>query len=122
MNQKIHIHTAETNNEELLLYTEEQRNLSALLPSGQMLVDSDQLSFIYIAELDGEYNYITIPDEVWHVVRDGLKSGLEVYVVNQDSRLRLESFKEEMNYLVENIKGNSNYGEKMVEKVENIFN
>ena len=122
MKQKIHIHTAEMSNQELLLYTNDKRNLNELLSTGQMLVDSDQLSFVYIAELDGEYNYITIPEGVWHIVRDGLKSGLEVYVANQESRLRLESFIEEMNYLVENIKGNSNYGEEMVGKVESIFN
>jgi hypothetical protein len=121
MKQKIHIKTAEINNQELVLFTDEQRNLNALIPTGQMLVDSDHLSFIYIAELDGEYNYVNIPIEVWHVVNSGLKSGIEVYVENQESRLHLQSFIEEMNYLIENIKGNTNYGEEMVEKVENIF-
>jgi hypothetical protein len=122
MKQKIHIKTAEINNQELVLFTDEQRNLNDLIPEGQMLVDSDQLSFIYIAELDGEYNYVNIPEEVWHVVNEGLKTGYEVYLENQDGRLHLHSFIEEMNYLIENIKGNSNYGEEMVEKVEKTFN
>ncbi|WP_404331229.1 hypothetical protein [Mesobacillus maritimus] len=122
MNQKIHIKTAEIKDQELILFTDEPQNLNALISTGLMLVDSDQLSFIYIAELDGEYNYVNIPKEVWHVVNNGLKSALEVYVANQNGRLHLQAFIEEMNYLIENIKGNTNYGEEMVEKVETIFN
>lgn len=122
MKQKIHIKSAEIKNQELVLFTDEPVHLHSLISTGQMLVDSDHLSFIYIAELDGEYNYVNIPKEVWHVVNNGLKSGYEVYVENQDGRLHLQSFIEEMNYLIENIKGNTNYGEEMVEKVENTFN
>lgn len=122
MKQKIHIKTAEIKDQELILFTDDPQNLNALISTGLMLVDSDQLSFIYIAELDGEYNYVNIPKEVWHVVNNGLKSGLEVYVANQNGRLHLQAFIEEMNYLIENIKGNTNYGEEMVEKVETIFN
>jgi len=122
MKQKIHIKSAEIKNQELVLFTDEPVHLQSLISTGQMLVDSDHLSFIYIAELDGEYNYVNIPKEVWHVVNNALKSEFEVYVENQAGRLRLQSFIEEMKYLIENIKGNTNYGEEMVEKVENIFN
>lgn len=121
MKQRIHIKKAEIKDQKLLLYTDETIPVEQLLPGGQMLVDSDQLSFIYIAELNGEYNYVTIHDEFWQIIKDSLDQNMEVYLTNHGEQLQLTSFKDEMAYLIENIKGNSNYGEEMVEKVERIF-
>lgn len=122
MKQKINVIQAELNKPELLLHTDTKTNLSQLVPVGQMLVDSDKLTFIYIVDLDGEYTYVTIPVETWQVLSDAIViPDLQVYLVNKDSRLKLQAFIEEMNYLIENIKGNSNYGTEMVESVETIF-
>lgn len=121
MKKRLNITEATINNQELMLMIDDSANLSGLLPAGQMLVDSDQLSFIYLAEQNGDYTYITIPEKTWPVLKEGLASGIKVIASNGNSQIQLEGFKEEMEYLIENIKGNSNYGDEMVAKVEDIF-
>ncbi|WP_121609570.1 hypothetical protein [Mesobacillus foraminis] len=121
MKKRLNITEAIMKDQELLLMTEESTNLTELSPAGQMLVDSDQLSFIYLAEQDGDYTYITIPEKTWSVLKEGLAAGAMVSLSNGSSQVELVSFKEEMEYLIENIKGNSNYGDEMVGKVELIF-
>ncbi|HYK71897.1 MAG TPA: hypothetical protein VEV44_02035 [Pseudoneobacillus sp.] len=51
----------------------------------------------------------------------GLENSLSPVLFNQKETLPLPLFNEELEYLIENIRGNSNYGEAMVEKVESIF-
>jgi hypothetical protein len=121
MKQRVKIKEAIIKNNELQLITDVELDLTTLSASGQMLVDSDQLAFIYIAELNGEYVYVTIPNGVWPTLRSGLESEYEAYLANNQSRLHLSGYREELNYLIENIKGNSNYGDEMVGKVESIF-
>ncbi|WP_053361904.1 hypothetical protein [Bacillus sp. FJAT-27251] len=121
MKKRVLIDLAEIKNEELLLYAAEPVAIGEMKPVGQILVDSDQLSFIYLAEQDGDYTYITIPDSVWTSVKTALDANFEAYAVHGEYRLHLQGFKEEMDYVVENIKGNSNYGEKMVDRVEAVF-
>ena len=86
-----------------------------------MLVDSDGLSFVYLLEKEEDYTYIVIPNTVWKELKTALTEQLPVYLSNQSERLLLNQFHEELSYLIENIKGNSNYGEKMVNEVEAIF-
>ena len=47
------------------LEIENNQPLNDCKASGQMLVDSDNLSFIYLLEEDDHYTYIAIPDTVW---------------------------------------------------------
>jgi hypothetical protein len=119
--QIINVNEAVIENEELQFIADTKMDLSKMEPSGQILVDSDQLAFVYLADLGGEYAYITIPDDTWTILKEALDLNVEAYVLNEQSRLHLQGLKEEMNYLIENIKGNSNYGEEMVGKVESIF-
>ena len=90
-------------------------------PMGQMLVDSDQLSFIYVVDKDDDYTYISIPESTWPKLKNALENSAEVYITDQKDQTLLTDFHEELSYLIENIKGNSNYGEAMVEKVEALF-
>lgn len=121
MKQKMMIKQAKMENKNLHLITDPNIDLSALKPAGQMLVDSDQLSFVFLVELEGDYSYIFIPEETWSVLPEALETNADVFVVNEKSRLNLTGFQEELSYLIENIKGNSNYGEEMVGKVESTF-
>ena len=54
-----------------------------------------------------------------------LKTGMElknpVWVLYEDEQMELTNFNEELNELINNIRGNSNYGAEMVTKVEEIF-
>ncbi|WP_338449028.1 hypothetical protein R4Z09_22865 [Niallia oryzisoli] len=108
-------------NKELQLELDRDINLNGFKPSGQMLVDSEGLSFIYLLEHDDAYTYISVPDTVWNSLKDAIPESLSVVVTNGRERLLLPQFQEELEYLIENIKGNSNYGEKMMSKVEAVF-
>ncbi|MED3572365.1 hypothetical protein [Cytobacillus praedii] len=122
MKKKIKIMNAEWNiNEELVLQVEEGASILEMKPMGQMLVDSDQLSFIYVVDKDDDYTYISIPESTWPKLKNALENSAEVYITDQKDQLLLTDFHEELSYLIENIKGNSNYGEAMVEKVEALF-
>jgi len=96
-------------------------NLNDLKPSGQMLVDSEDLSFIYLLENEEAYTYISVPDTVWSSLKEVISESLPVVVTNGRERLLLQQFQEELEYLIDNIKGNSNYGERMMNKVEAVF-
>ena len=122
MSNKLVINTVSVNNQsELQMEVDQQISLSNYKASGQMLVDSDGLSFVYLLEKEEGYTYIVLPNLVWGELKTALTEQLPVYLSNQSERLLLNQFHEELSYLIENIKGNSNYGEKMVNEVEAIF-
>ena len=122
MSEKLVIHRVSVNNQkEIQMEMDQQISLNQYRASGQMLVDSDGLSFVYLLEKEEDYTYIVIPNTVWKELKTALTEQLPVYLSNQSERLLLNQFHEELSYLIENIKGNSNYGEKMVNEVEAIF-
>lgn len=122
MSEKLVIHRVSVNNQkEIQMEVDQGVSLNQYRASGQMLVDSDGLSFVYLLEKEEDYTYIVIPNTVWKEVKIALTEQLPVYLSNQSERLLLNQFHEELSYLIENIKGNSNYGEKMVNEVEAIF-
>jgi hypothetical protein len=122
MSEKLVIHRVSVNNQkEIQMEVGQQISLNQYKASGQMLVDSDGLSFVYLLEKEEDYTYIVIPNTVWKELKIALTEQLPVYLSNQSERLLLNQFHEELSYLIENIKGNSNYGEKMVNEVEAIF-
>ncbi|WP_102271804.1 UPF0738 family protein [Cytobacillus massiliigabonensis] len=119
MKKKIKIVNAEWNkNEELVLQVEEGVSILEMKPVGQMLVDSDHFSFIYVVDMHDDYTYISIPESTWPELKKAHDQRITVYISDQKEHLLLKDFHEELSYLIENIKGNSNYGEEMVEKVE----
>lgn len=121
MSQRIVITEAFIKNNELMLSTDSKAEIADLTATGQMLVDSDQLSFIYIVEKEEGYQYISIPYETWNVIHEGLRAGMVANLTAGEQKLKLKGFSEEMEYLIANITGNSNYGEEMVAKVEQVF-
>lgn len=122
MSEKLVIHRVSVNNQkEIQMEVDQQISLNQYRASGQMLVDSDGLSFVYLLEKEEDYTYIVIPNTVWKELKTALTEQLPVYLSKQSERLLLNQFHEELSYLIENIKGNSNYGEKMVNEVEAIF-
>ncbi|MDZ5470364.1 hypothetical protein SM124_01250 [Bacillus sp. 31A1R] len=119
MREKIIVTNAVLNEDTLLLETDTP--ISDLTVTGQMLVDSDQFAFIYVAEKNNEYTYIVLGESVWSAMKSALNNDLPVFIKKEEVALELTGFHEELSYLVENIKGNSNYGEEMVSKVEDTF-
>ncbi|MGG0719069.1 hypothetical protein ABE096_15955 [Robertmurraya massiliosenegalensis] len=122
MREKINVVSATVKNKkELHLMVEREIKIEQLQPLGQMLVDSDETSFIYLLEKDDEYTYLGIKEDIWTLLKNGMDEKYTVFLTNESSQCELSSFYDELEYLVENIKGNGNYGEKMVTKVEACF-
>jgi hypothetical protein len=122
MSEKLNIHDITIINEtEIELEAEGHVQLENLKASGQMLVDSDHLSFVYLMETEEGYTYIMISNKVWKELKVALTNNVSVFLSNKKERILLTSFQEELSYLIDNIKGNSNYGEQMVAEVEAVF-
>ncbi|WP_338753579.1 hypothetical protein [Bacillus sp. FJAT-52991] len=121
MRKTIHFTKAIWNEKELALLSEHPVSLSAVKASGQMIVDSDQKAFVYLAEENDEFIYLYIHESVWGELQKAIEKEASLLAVGEDARLQLSHWSEELSYLISNIEGNSNYGEEMVESVEKIF-
>jgi hypothetical protein len=119
MNKKITIKEAMISKNKLLLLADD--SISGLIPTEQILVDSKHFSFVYLMENQEGYTYIDIPEPIWPLLKRLLVEQTPVWIRFRDEELELSNFYEELIDLLNNIKGNSNYGEEMVAKVEGIF-
>lgn len=121
MNNVMPIRNTSINQSEFLLEIDDSYSLEKVKASGQMLVDSTGVSFVYLLENNDAYTYLKIPESFWEDLKEGIDRQLSFSVTNGREKISLENFLEELMYLIENIKGNSNYGEEMVHKVESTF-
>lgn len=119
MKKKITINSAQVLDNKLNLMTSE--TIKGLSPREHMLVDSDQFAFIYIMENADDFTYIVIPELIWPALKGALNGNIQVFLVSGEEQIELVLFHEELKYLINNIRGNGNYGDKMVEKVEVAF-
>jgi hypothetical protein len=119
MKNKITIVKATISESRLQLLADQ--SISGLIPSEQILADSKQYSFIYLMENQEDYTYIDIPEQNWPLLKVSLEEQIPVWIYFKDEYMELKNFHEELNDLIGNIRGNSNYGEKMVRKVESVF-
>ncbi|WP_227395753.1 UPF0738 family protein [Jeotgalibacillus aurantiacus] len=122
MIKKVWLTSLELKENECILTGESNDTFDALSPAGKMIVDSDERAFVYLAdeENSAHYTYLYIPDFLWTDLKRSL-SVHPVYVSLQGQKLELKDLEEEIEYLISNIEGNSNYGEEMVKQVEDIF-
>lgn len=124
MAQKINVTTLQMDDQEVKVYVEKQLLLSEkkIEPEGRMLADSDHLSFIYILDAEEDFIYVNFPENVWGDLNNALKKNVPIFLqIDNDNRIPLLLFHEELEYLIANIRGNSNYGEKMVQAVSQCF-
>ncbi|RFU64115.1 UPF0738 family protein [Peribacillus glennii] len=121
MREKLTIQETEIMNEELILKTSSGADVAGLTPKGQMLVDSDGASFIYIMENEDDYTYISLPEAVWPKLKAAMADKIPAFLSERDNKIELEGIYEELAYLIDNIQGNSNYGEEFVSRVEQVF-
>lgn len=54
-------------------------------------------------------------------MHEAMNNDMVMFVRVNDIEMELEGLKEEVEYLVENIEGNVNYGEELVTAVEKVF-
>ena len=121
MNHVLNINHTILNQFELILEVDSSFILENVTASGQMLVDSSGLSFVYLLENNETYTYLKIPEIFWNDLKKVMTREMAVSVTNGQVKINLVHFLEELTYLIENIKGNSNYGEEMVRKGEAVF-
>jgi Family of unknown function (UPF0738) len=119
MKRKIIIQTAILTENELILETDEFIN--GLIPGEQILVDSDNSAFIYLMEDQNDYTYIVLSENLWPYLKTANEKKLPLLVKSNQEQIELISFLEELEYILSNIKGNSNYGDELVTKVEGFF-
>lgn len=122
MQNRIEVSTT-TINQNTIEFRLDEKNIEigSLKATGQMLVDSDKLSFIYILENNDEYVYLSFPAAVWGSLRELLENEYIAKLSHNGVEIVLDGVAEELTYLVQNIEGNANYGEEMVSMVEEAF-
>ncbi|WP_020059805.1 hypothetical protein [Bacillus sp. 123MFChir2] len=122
MQNKIQVKSVE-HRENALIFCAENTELCAegLKARSHVLVDSDNLSFLYILENETAFIYVSIPHTCWEEVKQAMKGDKTMFVRIQDVEIELEQMKEELEYLIGNIEGNANYGEELVNEVERVF-
>lgn len=102
----------------ILEETSIQTNIKA---GGQMITDSDSLSFVYLLENEAGYHYVKFGQDVWPLLVNTLKASQDPTLQYGDVELALHMFKEELEMLIFNIEGNNNYGADFSKAVEEAF-
>ena len=101
-------------NEVLNVFTEaDVENCTAV---SQMIVDSDDFSFIYLLDNGVDYVRLHFVSETWEMLE---RYRNQKIVLNET--LELNNFYDELNYLISNIEGNNNYGKEFEAKVVETF-
>lgn len=89
-------------------------------PAGQIITDSDNGAFIYLMDNGEHYSYVLFEQDVWPHLVEVLQSTDPVLTWG-DQQAVLVDFRDELEGLVYNIEGNSNYGEAFSKAVEEAF-
>ncbi len=93
-----------------------------LKDGGRMLVDSDELAFIYVLEDDEKLYYLFFQEHTWNMLKRIRDEEKELSLrLNEKVIIQLKSVCAELDFLTENIDGNGNYGEKMELAVKRVF-
>ncbi|WP_226670600.1 hypothetical protein [Metabacillus litoralis] len=122
MNKRIELTKANMKNETLVLESEETPSeFGELKAKGQMLVDSDHLAFIYILDTSDAFVYASLPHSIWPELRMAKEKSFPIMAKIGEDVIELVDLIDELTYLLENIKGNANYGEEMESKVVEAF-
>lgn len=100
----------------------EKQLAKTIRDGGRMLVDSDQIMFIYVLEDDESLYYVCFEKGMWEFLKKVKEEERALFVqLHEEVTIELKTFCDELNFLVDNIKGNGNYGEKMENAVNQIF-
>src|SRR5690606_36504126 len=123
MQKRIEIRHFNYSNNKLELKAEQTEfDTTGLSASGQMLVDSDSLAFIYKLENEQEFIYVSLNSDLWPSLKNIIAEKQQVFLhLDDNHEIELIDIIPELEYLLQNIQGNANYGEEMVELVEKTF-
>lgn len=121
MQNRIEILNATLSDDELRLTCETEGKEAERKPSGQMLVDSDNIAFVYILELADSFEYVMIKEHIWPELKQAHDQRKPIVLEAGNESIELSGPHDELEYLLENIKDNANYGEEMEETVKRVF-
>ncbi|MEK4406638.1 MULTISPECIES: hypothetical protein [Sporosarcina] len=121
MNIKNRIDSGLRNDEQILFLVAEQAEKPQGIPAGKMITDSDNLSFVYLLEVEAGYEHLHLTQAVWPLMVDVLTTNLDPVLSWKDEIIPLPGFKDELTMLIFNIEGNDNYGEAFSSAVEQAF-
>jgi hypothetical protein len=115
------IDSALLNNEQVLFLLAEGAEKPQGIPSGKMITDSDNVSFVYLLEVGEGYSHLYFPEAVWPFMVNALTMNVDPAIYWNDELITLPGFKDELTMLIYNIEGNDNYGEAFTSAVEKAF-
>ncbi|MBE2975523.1 UPF0738 family protein [Priestia megaterium] len=122
MHNRIDITTCVMKSNELHLKADPiETEIEQLEDTKQMLVDSDNMSFVYIVDINDQFMYVGLSDNIWANLKHVLHKDMKVFLEINKKVIELSAVKEELSYLISNIEGNVNYGDEMVARVEEVF-
>lgn len=114
---QLHVQRIDTDNDKIHIYVTENIIGNAV---GRMLIDSANKAFVYLLENEhDEYLGVILPEHTWELLHNERLGKKQVFL--QPQQIELVHFFDELTYLLENIRGNLNYGEELVQKVEHYF-
>lgn len=111
---RIYVNEIKIQDNQVLCYTD--KSTEGLTEVGQMIVDSDNFSFVYLMDNGSSFSYLIFVQETWSMLHEHKDKQI---VINDT--IKLTQFKDELDYLLDNIEGNSNYGNAFVSAVEETF-
>ncbi|MEK1831529.1 hypothetical protein AAAC51_29535 [Priestia megaterium] len=122
MHNRIDITTCVMKSNELHLKADPiETEIEQLEDTKQMLVDSDNMSFVYVVDINDQFMYVGLSDNIWANLKHVLHKDMKVFLEINKKVIELSAVKEELSYLISNIEGNVNYGDEMVARVEEVF-
>jgi Family of unknown function (UPF0738) len=122
MRKMIEINDISVNDKGLFLKIDTKPiNFAECYEIGTMIADSDKGSLLYIIEEKEEFVYLTVPVKFWSEIKKASDQNLSVFLQAGEDTLELVKWNEELTYLVQNVKGNFNYGEEFVKQIQNVF-
>lgn len=121
MNVQIQVESGIHNGESISFLLPETINLSEVSPAEKMITDSEKTSFVYLIDGKDAYGQIHFSKELWPLMVEVLKTDKDPLLVQGEQSVKLPGFIEELEMLIFNIEGNSNYGKSFTEAVEEVF-
>lgn len=110
----LHVNEIKLEDNKVCVFTEEpQIEASA---TGTMVVDSDNFQFVYLLDAGDSFANLRFVDDTWAMLKSYKDVPWYLY-----GAVELTQFEEEFVELLDNIKGNFNYGKAFTERVEEVF-
>ncbi|GAK00957.1 hypothetical protein [Geomicrobium sp. JCM 19055] len=103
----------------MIIPKDDSFKVSSFKDAERMLADSDELAFVYVVENEGSFYQVRLPEMFWPILEEIYEHHYPVYLGKEE--LLLDSFQDEMEYLLDNIPDNNNYGSEMADAVVKHF-